>query len=269
MTQTDNPGESPAGSDFIRAQVVEDLRSGRFDHVRTRFPPEPNGYLHIGHAKAICHRLRHRRRVRRHAATSASTTPTRSRRTSSTSTRSRRTSAGSASTGRTGSTTPPTTSSSSTTGPSQLIRKGKAYVDDQSAERDPRRTAARSPSPGANSPYRDRSVEENLDLFERMRAGEFPDGARVLRAKIDMASPNINLRDPVMYRILHEPPHHRTGDAWCIYPMYDFAHGQSRLDRGHHPLALHRWSTRTTGRSTTGSSTSWASTARGRSSSRA
>ena len=80
--------------------------------------------------------------------------------------------------------------------------------------------------PGKESPYRNRSVEENLDLFQRMRRGEFPDGARVLRAKIDMASGNMNMRDPVMYRILHEPPHHRTGDKWCIYPMYDFAHGQ-------------------------------------------
>ena len=107
----------------------------------------------------------------------------------------------------------------------QLIRKGKAYVDGLSASeiRDYRGTPT---EPGRNSPYRDRSIEENLDLFGRMRAGEFPDGAMVLRAKIDMTSPNLNMRDPVMYRISHTS-HHRSGDKWCIYPMYDFAHGQS------------------------------------------
>ena len=108
----------------------------------------------------------------------------------------------------------------------QLIQKGKAYVCDLSADevREHRGTLS---EPGRESPYRNRSVAENLDLFERMRRGEFPDGARTLRAKIDMASGNMNMRDPIMYRILHEPPHHRTGDAWCIYPMYDWAHGQS------------------------------------------
>ncbi len=107
----------------------------------------------------------------------------------------------------------------------QLIREGKAYVDDLT-RREIREHRGTLTEPGRESPYRNRSVEENLDLFQRMRAGEFPDGARVLRAKIDMASGNINLRDPVMYRILHAA-HHRTGDAWCIYPMYDWAHGQS------------------------------------------
>jgi len=106
-----------------------------------------------------------------------------------------------------------------------LIQKGKAYVDDLSAE-EIRQYRGTLTEPGKESPFRNRSIAENLDLFQRMRAGEFPDGARVLRAKIDMASGNMNLRDPVMYRILHEPPHHRTGDAWNIYPMYDFAHGQ-------------------------------------------
>ena len=107
----------------------------------------------------------------------------------------------------------------------QLITQGQAYVDDLTADeiREYRGTLT---EPGKDSPYRNRSVEENLDLFERMRTGEFPDGSRVLRAKIDMASPNLNLRDPVMYRILHKS-HHRTGDQWCIYPMYDYAHGQS------------------------------------------
>ncbi len=111
-----------------------------------------------------------------------------------------------------------------------LVRAGKAYVDDLSADeiREHRGTLT---EPGQESPYRDRSVEENLDLFARMRKGEFPDGARVLRAKIDMASRNINLRDPVLYRILHAT-HPRTGDAWCIYPMYDFAHGQSDAIEG-------------------------------------
>ena len=106
----------------------------------------------------------------------------------------------------------------------QLIKAGKAYVCDLTAEqvREYRGTLT---EPGKESPYRNRSVEENLDLFERMRAGEFPDGSRTLRAKIDMASPNLNMRDPVMYRILHAE-HHRTGDKWCIYPMYDYAHGQ-------------------------------------------
>ena len=119
----------------------------------------------------------------------------------------------------------------------QLIKAGKAYVCDLTAEqiRELRGTLT---EPGKESPYRNRSVEENLDLFERMRAGEFPDGARTLRAKIDMAAANLNLRDPVMYRILRAE-HHRTGNTWCIYPMYDFAHGQSRFHRAHHPLHLH------------------------------
>ena len=108
----------------------------------------------------------------------------------------------------------------------ELIKKGKAYVDDLSAD-EIRLYRGSLTEPGKNSPYRDRTVSENLDLFERMRAGEFPDGERVLRAKIDMAAGNMNLRDPVMYRIIHEPAHHRTGRDWCIYPMYDFAHGQS------------------------------------------
>src|ERR1019366_6034024 len=106
----------------------------------------------------------------------------------------------------------------------QLIRDGKAYVDDLSAD-EIRQHRGTLTEPGTDSPFRTRSVEENLDLFTRMKSGEFPDGARVLRAKIDMASPNFNMRDPVMYRILRAT-HHRTGDSWCIYPMYDYAHGQ-------------------------------------------
>src|SRR5208282_179881 len=107
----------------------------------------------------------------------------------------------------------------------QLIKAGKAYVDDLTAD-EIRQHRGTLTEPGKESPHRNRSVEENLDLFQRMKSGEFPDGSRVLRAKIDMASPNLNMRDPVMYRILHAT-HHRTGDAWCIYPMYDYAHGQS------------------------------------------
>ncbi len=105
----------------------------------------------------------------------------------------------------------------------QLIEKGLAYVDELSPD-EMREYRGTLTEPGKNSPWRDRPIEENLDLFKRMRDGEFPDGSKTLRAKIDMASPNINMRDPVMYRILHAT-HHRTGDAWCIYPMYDFAHG--------------------------------------------
>jgi glutaminyl-tRNA synthetase len=213
--------ESPA-RDFIREAIIEDLHSGRFDHVHTRFPPEPNAYLHIGHAKAIwinysiaqdfggLFNLRF-----------------------------------------------------DDTNPSkeeqefvdaivedvrwlgvdwedrlffgsdyfeqqyewaiELIKQGKAYVCDLSPE-ELIRTRGTLTEPGVESPYRSRSVQENLDLFQRMRAGEFPDGARTLRAKIDMAAPNLLLRDPVMYRIRHAE-HHRQGSKWCIYPMYDWAHG--------------------------------------------
>jgi len=221
--------------DFIREAVLDDIQSGRFDgRIHTRFPPEPNGYLHIGHAKAICinygiaedfgglYNLRFddtnpvkeetefvesmRRDIRwlgfdwgdreYHAS-----------------------------------------------GYFQqlyewaieLIVKGRAYVCDLSPD-EVREYRGTLTEPGRNSPYRDRSVEENLDLFQRMRAGEFPDGSRTLRAKIDMASPNINMRDPVMYRIKHET-HHRTGDEWPIYPMYDWAHGQSdSIERITHSL---------------------------------
>ena len=119
----------------------------------------------------------------------------------------------------------------------QLIKRGKAYVDDLSAE-EIRKYRGTLTEPGKESPYRNRSVEENLDLFRAHEGGEFPDGSRTLRAKIDMASPNLNMRDPVMYRILHAE-HHRTGDKWCIYPMYDFAHGQSDSLGADHALHLH------------------------------
>ena len=210
--------------DFIRKAVAEDLRSGRFQLVRTRFPPEPNGYLHIGHAKAIC--------ITYGVAEDF----------------------GGQYTLRFDDTNPAKEEQEYVDAimndirwlgfdwqdrlyfasgyfeqlyewAVQLIKAGRAYVDDLSADeiREYRGTLT---EPGRDSPYRSRSVEENLDLFARMRAGEFPNGSRVLRAKIGMASPNLNLRDPVMYRILHAS-HHRTGDKWCIYPMYDWAHGQS------------------------------------------
>ena len=220
---------SPERSDFIRDIVAADLREGRIESVVTRFPPEPNGYLHIGHAKSICLNFGIAASSAA-AATCASTTPTRSRKSRSTSTRSRPTSAGSASTGASTSTSPRTTSSSSTSG----LSTSSGPARPTSTTSPPRRsasTAARSPSRAARARGGTGSAEESLDLFERMRAGEFPNGARVLRARIDMASGNINLRDPVLYRILHAE-HPRTGDAWCIYPTYDFAHGQSDAIEG-------------------------------------
>lgn len=211
--------------DFIRAAVVEDLKSGRYDRVHTRFPPEPNGYLHIGHAKAICldfgiaaqfggkcnlrfddtnpvkEDVEYVESIKEDIRWLGFDWEDREYYASDYFDKLYEFAV-------------------------QLIKKGKAYVDDQSAE-EVRKNRGTLTEPGVESPYRNRSVEENLDLFERMRAGEFPDGSRVLRAKIDMASGNINMRDPVMYRIIHEPEHHRTGKKWCIYPMYDFAHGQS------------------------------------------
>jgi len=215
---------STAGRDFIRDIVAEDLASGREKGVVTRFPPEPNGYLHLGHAKSICLNFGIAEEFggRCHLRFDD---------------------------------TNPTKEEQEYIDAIQrdvrwlgydwgkhlhfasdyfeqlyawaqhLIREGKAYVDDQTQE-EIRLTRGTLTEPGQNSPFRDRSVEENLDLFARMRAGEFPNGARVLRAKIDMTSGNINLRDPVLYRILHAH-HPRTGDAWKIYPSYDFAHGQS------------------------------------------
>jgi glutaminyl-tRNA synthetase len=213
-----------AAKDFIREAVVEDLRSGRFDRVRTRFPPEPNGYLHIGHAKGI--------NIQFGVAEDL----------------------GGLTNLRFDDTNPVKEETEYVEAQKndmhwlgydwgdreffasdyfeqlyewavRLIKDGKAYVDSLSPEeiRDYRGGFG---VPGRESPYRNRSVEENLDLFERMRAGEFEEGEHVLRAKIDMQSGNMNLRDPVMYRILHAT-HHRTGDRWCIYPMYDWAHGQS------------------------------------------
>ena len=208
-------------SNFITDIIDEHLENGRFDRVHTRFPPEPNGYLHIGHAKSIC--LNFGTAEQYGGLTNLRFDDTN-----------------------------PTTEEVEYVESIQadirwlgfdwedrlyfasdyfeamydygvaLIRRGKAYVCDLSAE-ELRQTRGTLTEPGQNSPYRDRTVAENLDLFERMKQGEFPDGAKTLRAKIDMASPNLNMRDPVLYRIVHAS-HHRTGDDWCIYPMYDYAH---------------------------------------------
>ena len=210
--------------DFIRTIIAEDLEAGRNGgRVATRFPPEPNGYLHIGHAKAICLNFGIAREY------------------------------GGTCNLRFDDTNPTKEDVEYVEAIEDdvrwlgfewkglhfasdyfeelygyavaLIKEGKAYVDSQSAD-EIRRNRGTLTEPGVPSPHRDRPVAENLDLFARMRAGEFADGAQVLRARIDMASPNINMRDPVLYRIRHAH-HHRTGDAWCIYPMYDFAHPPS------------------------------------------
>jgi len=229
MSEPEKSSGDDEPRDFIREIVAEDLRTGRRTSVVTRFPPEPNGYLHVGHAKSICLNFGIARQFggRCHLRFD-DTNPTKEEQeyidaieedvrwlgfdwgehlyhASDYFERLYEWAVG-------------------------LVRAGKAYVDDLSADeiREHRGTLT---EPGRNSPFRDRSVEENLDLLARMRKGEFPDGSRVLRAKIDMAAGNINLRDPVMYRILHAA-HPRTGDAWCLYPTYDYAHGQSDAIEG-------------------------------------
>src|SRR5579885_2847025 len=214
----------PAPSNFIRETILEDLKTGKFGgRVHTRFPPEPNGYLHIGHAKSINLNYGLAREFGgkfnlRFDDTNPSKEETEDVESIIEDVR------------WLGGDWEDRLFYASDYFPQlyewavQLIKAGKAYVCDLSAE-EVRQTRGTLTEPGKESPYRNRTVEENLDLFARMRAGEFPDGARTLRAKIDMASPNLNMRDPIMYRILHES-HHRTGDKWCIYPMYDFAHGQ-------------------------------------------
>ena len=196
---------------FIELAIDKDLAEGVYDHVCTRFPPEPNGYLHIGHAKSILlnYGLSQEYNGEFHMRFD-DTNPTKEK------------------TEWLGADWKDHLYYASDYFPQmyeaavKLIKKGKAFVCDLSAEeiREYRGTLT---EPGKESPYRNRSVEENLDLFERMKNGEFEDGRKVLRAKIDMASPNINMRDPVIYRVAHMH-HHRTGDTWCIYPMYDFAH---------------------------------------------
>lgn len=218
------PVAAEAGRDFIRDIIQADLAAGRRTEVITRFPPEPNGYLHIGHAKSICLNFGVAAEFggRCHLRFD-DTNPTKEEQEYIDSIERDVRWLG------------------FDWGPhlyyasgyfeqlyawaEHLILAGKAYVDDQSQDQI-RETRGTLTEPGTNSPFRERSVEENLDLFRRMRKGEFPNGARVLRAKIDMASGNINLRDPVLYRILHAH-HPRTGNAWCIYPSYDFTHGQS------------------------------------------
>ena len=226
--------DTPAGgererADFVREIVAEDLRTGKHATVVTRFPPEPNGYLHIGHAKSICLNFGIAREFggRCHLRFD-DTNPTKEEQ--------EYIDAIEADVRWLGFDWGEHLYHASDYFEQlyewavHLVRAGKAYVDDLSADeiREHRGTLT---EPGRNSPWRDRPVEENLDLFARMRQGEFPDGARVLRAKIDMASGNINLRDPVLYRILHAT-HPRTGDAWCVYPTYDFAHGQSDAIEG-------------------------------------
>ncbi|MDE0179910.1 MAG: glutamine--tRNA ligase/YqeY domain fusion protein [Caldilineaceae bacterium] len=210
--------------DFIREAIAEDLSNGRFDgRFQTRFPPEPNGYLHIGHPKAIGLNFEV-------AAEFGGLCNLRFDDTNPLKEEQEFVDAQIADIRWLGY-EPASVLFASDYFPQlyewalQLIKSGHAYVDDLSQE-EIRAHRGTLTEPGKDSPFRDRSVEENLDLFKRMRAGEFPDGAKVLRAKIDMSSPNVNLRDPVMYRIRHAP-HQRTGDDWCIYPMYDWAHGQS------------------------------------------
>jgi glutaminyl-tRNA synthetase len=221
-------------SNFIRDIILDDLKTNRYaGRVQTRFPPEPNGYLHIGHAKAICLDFGLANEFGGHTNLRFDDTNPEKEETEYVDS---------------------IMEDVKWLGfqwdglhyasdyfdqlyewAIQLIKAGKAYVDDLSAD-EIRKHRGTLTEPGKDSPFRNRSVEENLNLFERMRAGEFPDGARVLRAKIDMASPNFNLRDPVMYRILHAD-HHRTASRWCIYPLYDYAHGQSdSLERVTHSM---------------------------------
>ena len=208
---------------FLEEIIEADLAAGKYKSILTRFPPEPNGYLHVGHAKSICLNFGLAKKY------------------------------GGKTNLRFDDTNPAKEETEYVDAIKEdvqwlgfewanefyasdyfeqlyawacvLIRKGLAYVDDQTQE-EIRRTRGTVTRPGVDSPFRNRSVEENMDLFERMRAGEFPDGAKVLRAKIDMAHPNMLMRDPLLYRIIHTG-HHRTGDKWCIYPMYDYAHGES------------------------------------------
>ena len=218
------PGESPARSNFIRDVIIEDLKAGKHGgRVQTRFPPEPNGYLHIGHAKAICLDFGL-------AAEFGGKCNLRFDDTNPSKEETEYVDSIMEDVRWLGFQWDGQFYASDYFGQLyewaiELIKAGKAYVCDLTAVeiREYRGTLT---EPGRESPYRERSIEENLDLFERMKKGEFPDGSRTLRAKIDMASPNLTMRDPVMYRILHME-HHRTGDQWCIYPMYDYAHGQS------------------------------------------
>ena len=236
-------------SNFLRDIIAEDVRTKKYGDavVQTRFPPEPNGYLHIGHAKAICidfglaDEFGGKTNLR-----FDDTNPEKEEQEYVDSIQK--------DVRWLGFEWDRICYASDYFGQLyewalQLVKTGKAYVDDLTAD-EIRQHRGTLTEPGIDSPYRNRTIEENLDLFTRMKAGEFPDGSRVLRAKIDMASPNLNMRDPVMYRILHAT-HQRTGDQWCIYPMYDYAHGQSdSLERVTHSMCtleftdhqpLYRW----------------------------
>jgi glutaminyl-tRNA synthetase len=224
---TNNETDKP--TDFIRKAVAEDLENGRFDYVRTRLPPEPNGYMHIGHTKAwLIDYLAAKEQGGELYLRFDDTNPVKEE--------VEYVEAIKEDTRWLGIEWVKETYASDYFDElyewaKRLVLKGKAYVDDQSPEEVSANRGTLT-EPGVESPYRDRDLEENMDLLERMKNGEFPDGSRVLRAKIDMAHPNINMRDPVMYRILHEPPHHRTGDKWKIYPMYDWSHGQNDAMEG-------------------------------------
>jgi glutaminyl-tRNA synthetase len=237
-TEAEKAGENAAPesrpSNFIRDIILDDLKTNKYGgRVQTRFPPEPNGYLHIGHAKAICLDFGLADEFGGHTNLRFDDTNPEKEETEYVES---------------------IMADVKWLGfhwdglfyasdyfdqlyewAVKLITNAKAYVDDLSAE-EIRKYRGTLTEPGKDSPYRNRSVEENLNLFQRMKAGEFPDGSRVLRAKIDMASPNLNMRDPVMYRILHAE-HHRTKNKWSIYPLYDFAHGQSdSLERVTHSM---------------------------------
>ena len=212
-------------NNFLRDIIAEDVRTRKFGDaiIQTRFPPEPNGYLHIGHAKAICIDFGL-------ADEFGGKTNLRFDDTNPEKEEQEYVDSIMADVRWLGFDWERLCYASDYFGQLyewalELVKKGKAYVDDLTAD-EIRQYRGTLTEPGKDSPYRNRTIDENLDLFIRMKKGEFPDGSRVLRAKIDMASPNLNMRDPVMYRILHAT-HHRTGDEWCIYPMYDYAHGQS------------------------------------------
>jgi glutaminyl-tRNA synthetase len=228
MSAAELPAAEPR-RDFIRDIVQADLDAGRYAKIITRFPPEPNGYLHIGHAKSICVNFEV-------ASDFGGQCNLRFDDTNPTKEEQEYIDAIERDVRWLGFDWGERLYHASSyfeqlyVWAEHLIRIGKAYVDDQSQE-EMRATRGTLTEPGINSPWRERGIEENLDLFRRMRAGEFSDGARVLRAKIDMASGNINLRDPVLYRILHAV-HPRTGKTWCIFPSYDYAHGQSDAIEG-------------------------------------
>lgn len=221
--------ETTASKDFIHEAIAEDLRSGRFTHVKTRLPPEPNGYLHIGHVKAFLIDFNS-------AKDFGGVLDLRFDDTNPEKEETEFVDAIQEDTRWLGIQWEQTLFASDFFDllyewAIKLVKMGKAYVDDQSPD-EVKTTRGSWNETGVESPWRNRSVEENLDLLERMKNGEFPDGSRVLRAKIDMAHGNMNMRDPIMYRIIHEPPHHRTGKKWCIYPMYDWAHGQNDAMHG-------------------------------------